>query len=280
MSLRPFILTDNPATPLVVSSPHSGRIYPADFAFSCPQTMLRLEEDAYVDEFATEAAACGASVLVAEFPRSLIDLNRAESDLDPRAFDGPLPVAAQPEPATLQGFGLIRRVCRSGAPIYRAPLPAGEALRRLETYYRPYHVCLAGLVAARLQRHGACLLIDLHSMPDFVDQGVPRADFVLGNLDGASCGAAATDEAAGFLRARGYSVALNAPYKGREIVRRYGLGGQGAQALQVEMNRRLYLDETKVEKTPAFVRVRDDMRAFFAHMAQGAASGEERLAAE
>lgn len=286
MTLRPFILTESASTPLVVSSPHSGRIYPADIDFACPLATVRQEEDAYVDDFALRAAAHGAAVVTAEFPRIVIDLNRAETDLDPRAFDGVLPVAADPEPAAVQGFGLVRRVCRNGVPLYRKPLPAAEVARRLDRFYRPYHACLRDLVSARLHNFGQCLLIDLHSMPDFVDNGVPRPDFVLGTLDGASCGRRVTETAAACLRASGYSVAIDAPYKGREILRRYGRGGLGAQALQVEINRRLYLDETRCEKTPGFAGLAVGLDQFFAALSALAASpqastrDDERLAAE
>jgi len=283
MSLRPYTLTE-PAgrlSPLVVDSPHSGRIYPADFDFSCPLPLLRQAEDSFVDEVISGAADAGAAVLVAEFPRTMIDLNRAEDDLDPAMLDGQWPTPLSPTPMTLQGFGLVRRVCRNGIVLYHAPLTVAEVQRRIETYYRPYHNCLRGLIAARLSALGACFLINAHSMPDRVENGVTRPDFILGDRDGASCKREFTRRAQRILQDMGYRVTLNEPYKGREIVSRYGLAGQGAQALQIEINRRLYLNETTLEKSKDFDRLRADMTEFF-HILSASlvADGDDRLAAE
>jgi N-formylglutamate amidohydrolase len=272
-------------SPLLVDSPHSGRIYPADFEYTCPLPLLRQAEDAYVDEVIAGAVDAGATVVLAEFPRSMIDVNRAESDLDPAALDGAWSEPLSPDAMTLAGFGLVRRLCRNGIALYKAPLTVGEVQRRIEIYYRPYHECLRAQIAARRARFGVCYLINAHSMPEHVENGVARPDFILGDRGGTSCDPAFTRRAQKILQDMGYRVTLNEPYKGREIVQRYGLQGPsgigGAQALQLEINRKLYLDEIKIEKHQGFARLRADMTAFFSAVAAGVRSeAAERLAAE
>jgi N-formylglutamate deformylase len=282
MALLPYIMTEPAnASPLVVDSPHSGRIYPADFEFSCPLPLLRQAEDAFVDEVIAGAVEAGATLVTAEFPRSLIDVNRAESDIDPASLDGVWPEPLAPDPMTLAGFGLVRRLCRNGVSLYRAPLTVAEVQRRIETYYRPYHDCLRGLIEARRATFGVCYLINAHSMPDRVENGMSRPDFILGDRDGSSCDPVFTRRAQRILQDLGYRVTLNAPYKGREIVQRYGQQGQGAQALQIEINRRLYMDERTIEKNSGFDHLRHDVAEFFAILvASLRADAGERLAAE
>ena len=282
MALLPYTLIE-PATPtpLVVDSPHSGRIYPVDFAYACPLPLLRQAEDAYVDEIIARAPEAGAAFIAAEFPRSMIDANRAETDIDPQSLDGVWPTPLTPDEMTLSGFGLVRRLCRNGIPLYRAPLTAAEVQRRIDLYYRPYHACLQAQIAKRLSQFGACYLLNIHSMPDRIENGAPRPDFILGDRDGASCAPAFTASVQKILQHMGYTVTRNDPYKGREIVRRYGLEGQGAQALQIEINRKLYLDETAIEKNETFPRLRHNMTQFFhALAALIRAEAQDSLAAE
>lgn len=282
MSMLPFTLIEPVGTmsPLVVDSPHSGRIYPVDFAYACPFPLLRQAEDAFIDEAITGATEAGATVVMAEFPRSMIDANRAETDIDPAALDGVWPEPLTPDAMTLSGFGLVRRLCRNGVTLYRAPLTVAEVRRRLDIYYRPYHNCLRTLVDVRLKKFGACTFIDTHSMPDRVFNGEPCADFILGDRDGTSCDPALTRQAQVILEAMGYSVVLNEPYKGREIVRRYGLMGQGANALQVEINRKLYLDEIEIKKHEGMNLLRRNMTRFFHEVAAFVNSDVARFAAE
>ena len=265
MALLPYTL-NHPAvaeTPLLVDSPHSGRIYPVDFAYACPLPLLRQTEDAYVDELVSGATEAGATILQAEFPRSMIDLNRAENDIDPAAIDGVWGEPLCPDAMTRAGFGLVRRLCRAGVPLYRAPLTEAEIRRRLTVYYRPYHACLQKLVATRLDRFGRCFFIDAHSMPGGIEKNGARVDFVLGSLDDTSCDPDFTRRAQRILQDQGYSVALNAPYKGREILQRYGLTGQGAQTFQLEISRALYLNEKTLEKHQGFDKLREDLSKFF-----------------
>ncbi len=236
-----------------------------------------------MDELVSGACEAGATVICAEFPRSMIDVNRAENDIDAGAIDGVWPVPLSPDAATIAGFGLVRRLCRNGLDLYRAPLTVAEIQRRLDIYYRPYHACVRSHVMARLAQFGSCLLINAHSMPDRGVNGVARPDFILGDRDGTSCAPEITDRAKKILQSMGYRVVLNNPYKGREIVERYGMCGMGggAQALQMEMNRKLYMDETNLEKNSGFAGLQKDLTAFFQIFASGLqADVAEPLAAE
>ena len=283
MALKPYTVIEPTGTlsPLVVDSPHSGRIYPVDFAYACPLPLLRQAEDAYIDEVVAGAAEAGAAVVLAEFPRSMIDVNRAESDLDPAAIDGDWPEALAPDAMTLSGFGLVRRLCRNGVNLYRQPLSAAEIKRRIDRYYRPYHTCLQEQLTTRQARFGTCYLINAHSMPDRIDNGLPRADFILGDRDGTSCAPEFTQYTQTVRQNMGYHVTLNTPYKGREIVKRYGLTGHGFHALQIEINRKLYIDEITVEKHAGFASLRHNMARLFHALAQFASEeATDRQAAE
>jgi len=258
---------EGPVSPLIVDVPHAGRTYPADFRYTCPYPLLRQTEDAYVDELVSGAVRHGATVLMAQFPRAMIDVNRAIDDLDPAVVEGVWPEPLQPSERTLQGLGLVRRLCRGGVPMYDTPLSPAEIDQRLQQFYNPYHSNLARILQQTQQRFGEVWLIDCHSMPS---RGVEdrngcmrRADFVLGDRDGQSCDTGFVRIAAGLLRDLGYTVAINDPYKGMEILRRHGQPKKRQYALQVEINRALYLDEEKVERLPAMQHLIHDLNHFF-----------------
>ncbi len=261
-----FRVTDpvGPLAPLLLGVPHAGRVYPGDFKFSCPIDLLRQTEDSFVDELVVDATRHGATVLTALFPRAMVDVNRALSDLDPAIVDGVWPEPLQPSVRTLQGLGLIRRLCKGGVPMYDAPLSLAEIDLRLRQYYHPYHRALAAQMAALLRRFDEVWLIDCHSMPSsgFDGASSQRADFVLGDRDGTTCDPEFTALAAKLLREMGYSVAINDPYKGVEILQRYGQPARRQHALQLEINRALYLDEISCAKTPGFDRLRVDLESF------------------
>jgi N-formylglutamate deformylase len=271
MAFNPFVLIEPSAAtaPLVVDSPHSGRIYPDDFDYECSLLMLQQTEDSYVDELVGSAAQAGATVIAAQFARSYIDVNRAEDDIDPALLAEPWPEPLAPSDRTLLGLGLVRRLCKSGVPVYSAPLPVAEIKTRIVEYYRPYHAALEKTVAERMRQFSECHVVDAHSMPDksAADQLARRPDFVLGDRNGESSDPAFTGRVCTMLREMGYSVALNDPYRGMEIVRRYGKPGNGQHALQLEINRRLYMNERTLEKTPGFTRLQKDMSVFFQTLA-------------
>jgi len=255
--------------PLVFSSPHSGRSYPPDFvaASRLDPLTLRRSEDSFVDEIFAAAPSLGAPLLKALFPRAFVDPNREPYELDPSMFDGALPDFANTgSPRVAAGLGTIARVVCNGAEIYDRKLSAGEALARIDTFYRPYHGALGSLLDATADRFGLALLIDCHSMPSVggpmdKDPGLRRVDFVLGDCHGASCAPALTDAVAAFLKDEGYVVTRNAPYAGGFTTRHYGRPGDGLHALQIEINRALYMDEASYERKPYFAALAGHMRA-------------------
>jgi len=283
MISSPFtVIQSSTPTPLIVDSPHSGRVYPEDFRYVCPLPLLQQTEDSYVDELVSSAAQSGATVIAAKFARSYIDVNRAEDDIDPDVLGEPWPTPLAPSDRTLLGLGLVRRLCKTGVPVYDAPLPVAEVKNRIVNYYRPYHDALQNAVAGRMRQFGECYLIDCHSMPGQSKENslAPRTDFVLGDRDGESCDPYFTGRNCTLLREMGYSVALNDPYKGVEIVRRYGNPRAGQHALQLEINRRLYLNEQTLEKTAGFARLQSELADFFRALAFDLRRGTERVAAE
>ena len=249
------------ALPLVLDSPHSGALYPEEFAYCCPLPVLRRAEDAYVDELYETAPSYGATLIGAVFPRSYIDVNRAADDLDPTLLEGALPPMLMPRPATR--VGLVRRHAQPGVPIYDRKLSAGDILARIERYHRPYHLVLDESCERLHREFGAVWHINCHSMPS---SGSGRSghkgehgDFVLGDRDGTTCAAEFTDFVAGFLRGLGYEVRVNDGYKGVELVRRQGRPADNRHSLQIEVDRSLYMDQKTLEKLPGFDRLKADL---------------------
>ncbi|MCC6918913.1 MAG: N-formylglutamate amidohydrolase [Alphaproteobacteria bacterium] len=246
-------------TPYVFASPHSGRAYSADFlsATQLDPLTLRRSEDCYVDELFAGAPARGAPLLLAHFPRAYCDVNRDPAELDPAIIREPIPQSLHTRsPRVSAGLGVIARIVRDGAEIYSAPMPLAEAGRRLESLHAPYHATLRTLVDRTTALFGCCALIDCHSMPSQAAASVPglrgrMVDIVLGDRFGASCHPALTDHAERCLAALGFSVARNNPYAGGYTAESYGAPGVGVHALQIEINRALYLDEDRLEKRPA-----------------------------
>ncbi len=260
-----------PATqtvPLVFASPHSGAAYPDDFVLDSPldDVTIRRSEDAFVDEIFGDAPAMGAPLLRALFPRAYVDPNREPFELDPEMFEDALPEyvnAASPRVAA--GLGTVARVVCTGAEIYRRKLRFAEALERVERCYRPYHETLAALIGETRDRFGSCVLIDCHSMPSIggpmdQDPGRRRVDFVLGDCFGTACDPAIADAVEQRLRGQGYVVTRNAPYAGGYTTRHYGRPDAGVHALQIEINRALYMDETRIERRPYLATLRAQMR--------------------
>ena len=255
--------------PLVLDSPHSGEHYPDDFDHAPPRDVVRQAEDTHVARLYRSAPALGATLIEAMFPRAYIDANRSLDDIDPAmlADAWPLPLAASRK--TGQGIGLLWRIARGGAPMYARKLTAAEVQRRIESWYRPYHGALAAELDALHRSFGAVWHINCHSMPavgdaNADDAGRPRKDFVLGDRDGTTCEPAFTALVAETLAAMGYSVAINDPYKGVEIVRRYGRPAEGRHSLQIELNRRLYMDETTLVPNSSYPSLEADLERLVA----------------
>lgn len=254
---------DAQAIPLVAASPHSGRDYPDQFVAEArldPLT-LRRSEDGFVDELFAAAPRRGAPLLCALFPRAFVDVNREPYELDPAMFEDALPAYVNTRsPRVTAGLGTIPRLVANGHEIYPGKLTFGEAERRIETLYRPYHAALQRLVRATLERFGLCILVDCHSMPSVGgptdrDRGHRRVDFVLGDAHGTACAPALTDLAEAELEGRGYVVARNNPYSGGFTTRHYGRPRRRVHALQIEINRALYMDEERIGRNGNFAEL-------------------------
>jgi N-formylglutamate amidohydrolase len=249
--------------PVVLDSPHSGGIYPPEFQHSCPIEALRPTEDSHVDRLFEAAPGHGAALLAGLFPRAFIDPNRAEDDIDVQMFDRPWPGQAHPSDKARVGMGLIRRVCRPGMPMYDRKLRPDEVRARIERYYRPYHAALADLIERRYATFGAVWYMNCHSMPSTGAFGAgamwDRADFVLGDRDGTACEPGYLRLVERVLTGFGYSVRINDPYKGVELVRRWGKPRQGLHALQIEVNRRLYMNEITLVPNGRFETLQSEM---------------------
>lgn len=238
-----------PSSPLVFDSPHSGRLYPEDFHYACDFAELRKAEDTRVDElFEPAAQASGGVLLKALFPRSYIDVNRGEDDLDPELIaDIPMGTILPGDGRSVAGHGLIRRLLRpNGGLVYNRPFYMDEVRKRITDYYRPYHTALAGLLESTQTQFGKVFHISIHSMPSSVAAKGPFSlpmDFALADLDGTSCDLVFRRRVQDGLRDLGYRVSVNTPYRGHEILRRYGNPAAGIHSLQIEINKALYLDE-------------------------------------
>ncbi|HEY1722708.1 MAG TPA: N-formylglutamate amidohydrolase [Magnetospirillaceae bacterium] len=260
---------------MVFASPHSGRVYPQDFvAASVLDPMaLRKSEDAFVDQLFASAAALGAPLLKALFPRALLDPNREAWEMDPAMFDGPLPdYVNSTSPRVAAGLGTIAKVVASGVEIYRQKLPFAEARRRVERLYEPYHAALANLVIRTRDKFGYCILVDCHSMPSMggpadTDGGTPRVDFVLGDCFGNSCAPAVTAAVERTLENLGYRTVRNLPYSGGHTTRHYGKPTDGIHAVQIEINRRIYMDESTHKKRSGFARLQTHLGEVVAALA-------------
>ena len=253
--------------PLVLSSPHSGENYPAEFiaASRLDRMALRRSEDSFVDELFAAAPALGAPLIRALFPRAYVDPNREPWELDPAMFEDALPSWVNVNsPRVAAGLGTIAKVVANGEEIYGGKLRFADAKARIERCYRPYHAALAEAVGATHRRFGRCVLIDCHSMPSVGgpqerDAGRDRVDFVLGDCFASTCAPAIVERVERLLRAQGFVVARNAPYAGGYVTQHYGRPSAGVHALQIEINRALYMDETLLSRGPGFARMAETM---------------------
>lgn len=264
--------------PAVFDSPHSGADYPADFRPALPLNELRKAEDMYIDELYAAAPEAGAALLLAHFPRIYMDANRSVIDMDQDLLDAPWPGPIVPSIKTRHGLGLIWRNSPDGNPIYDRALSVAECEARIARCHAPYHAALQRLLEARRAAFGAVYHINCHSMPELSGPnapegpGVPRADIVLGDRDGTTCAPAFTHAVAECLRGEGLNVAINDPYKGVELVRAFSDPTDGRHSLQVEINRRLYMDEATFEKNADFTATRAAIGRLIATVADFARS--------
>jgi N-formylglutamate deformylase len=249
--------------PVGFNSPHSGKTYPGAFLSAARLDLdtLRRSEDTFVDELILGVVGCGIPVLRAHFPRCYVDVNREPYELDPRMFEGRLPSFANTRSMRVAGgLGTVARVVGDAQEIYDRRLPVDDALRRIETLYKPYHRALRRLVTKLHHQFGAAILVDCHSMPSSTGakDDRPRADIVVGDRYGTSCVTVVTDVIESTLRGCGYLVSRNKPYAGGFITEHYGNPGAGFHSIQIEVNRALYMDEHRFERAPSFVRLAAD----------------------
>jgi len=261
---------------VVFASPHSGADYPQSFIDSSrlDPLALRKSEDSFVNELFAAAPDMGAPLLRARFPRAFIDVNREPFELDPQMFSDRLPPYVNTRSLrAAAGLGTIARIVCSGGEIYNCKLHFDEALGRINPFYRPYHAALNQLVERTRRQFGYCLLIDCHSMPSVAgptdsDRGHRRVDMVLGDCYGASCDRRLTDLVRKTLSTRGYMVRRNVPYAGAFTTRNYGAPHLRVHALQIEINRALYMNEDTFEKTLGFTGLVEDMEVLIAGLVQ------------
>ena len=250
--------------PLVLASPHSGSEYPADLlaASRLDPLALRGSEDSFVDELFAAAPSLGAPLLSARFARAYVDVNREAYELDPAMFSDALPGFVNAgSPRVRMGLGTIARIVASGEEIYAQKLRFAEARRRIECLYHPYHRALGRLVEETEEVFGGYLLVDCHSMPSAAGSGCGRdgVDIVLGDCHGASCASLIVEAATSFLVERGFVVAINAPYAGGFTTGFYGRPSAHRHALQIEINRALYMDERSHRRKARFAQLVKDM---------------------
>lgn len=252
--------------PLIFNSPHSGAIYPRDFLMAARSDLatLRRSEDSFVDELIDGLDARGLAVVKVHFPRSYVDVNREPYELDPRMFEGRLPSFANTRSMRVAGgLGTIPRVVGDGQEIYSDRLSVEHALQRIESLYKPYHRALRRLIAKAHRTFGAAILVDCHSMPSAgVSRDEPRRpDIVIGDRYGTSCAPLLADLVEATMSGLGYTVGRNKPYAGGFITEHYGSPGSGLHAIQIELNRAIYMDERRRERTAAFPQVAADLAA-------------------
>lgn len=263
------------ASPLVFNSPHSGTVYPDDLLASTrlDRIALRRSEDSFVDMLFADAPHYGAPLLKALFPRAYLDVNREAFELDPAMFEDALPAHVNTRSLRVAaGFGTIARVVAEGMVIYREKMPFSEAERRVAALYHPYHSALSELLSDSLRQFGCTVLIDCHSMPSLgappVSGGRRSADIILGDRYGTSCASLISQTIEEVLRDQGYQVVRNSPYAGGYITDCYGRPGHGQHAVQIEINRALYMDENQVVPSEGFARVKAHMSGLIAALSQ------------
>jgi N-formylglutamate deformylase len=278
---EPYTIRPPAAPPraLVLDSPHSGAYFPPDFGHAVSEHDLREAEDMYIDELYGDAPSVGATLLAAGFARTYIDPNRHAGDVDLELIDGDWPHEYLPSGKARIGKALVWRTLEDGRPIYRRRLAADAIRDRIERYLMPYQQALARLIEVAHGRHGVSYHLNCHSMRSVAGAmgeggaGSSRADVVLGDRDGTTCSAEFTALVRDTFAAAGYLVRVNDPYKGVELVRAFSDPQRGRHSLQIELNKRLYMDEASRARGPDFGTVRRDLRRLLTVLADYA---EER----
>jgi N-formylglutamate deformylase len=294
--MNPAIASDNPraftlhppeapAAPLVFDSPHSSDHFPADFGAAVAESDLREGEDMFVQALYADAPRFGAALLEAGFARTYIDPNRHAGDIDLGLMEGAWPHEHQPSGKADIGKALIWRTLMDGRPIYARKLSVAEVQHRIQAWLLPYQQALAQLIEQTHARHGVSYHINCHSMSATAgsqgvgEPGQARADIVLGDRDGTTCEPEFTALVRDTLAGLGYDVRINDPYKGVELVRAWSAPAQGRHSLQVELNKRLYMDERTQTRHAGFDTLRCHLNELMAVLADHANQRARRHAA-
>jgi len=262
---------------VIFASPHSGNIYPDSFINSSQLTLaqLRRNEDIFIDKLFAPAIVAGAPLLTARFPRCFVDVNRAADEIPQKWSDAPL----DPSARTHAGIGVIPTHINEAMPIYQTEPSQAQAMARIHKLYDPYHNALRGIIDESLNMFGAALLIDCHSMPGFAPMGSRRPDIVLGDRFGKSCQPETLAMFKALFVQAGYSVAINHPYAGGYVTTHYGQLKTGVEAIQIEINRDLYLNPTALSPNRGYDELAENLKHIIPQIIQ-AASAQNALAAQ
>ncbi|MFP7570944.1 N-formylglutamate amidohydrolase [Marivita sp. S2033] len=270
---------------VVFASPHSGRDYCWSFLrhTDLDELAIRSSEDAFVDRLFDCAPQFGAPFIKAGAPRAFIDLNRSAEELDPALIDGVRRQTHNPRVAS--GLGVVPRVVANGRAIYRGKLPLHEAERRIAQYWHPYHAELRRLITRAHTKFGEAILVDCHSMPHEALDGVAKASsrrpqIVLGDRFGASASQTVIDQIEAAFTDAGLVVARNTPFAGAYITQAYGRPSRGQHAVQIEIDRSIYMDERDVRPNANFHNFRKLLRSVVAEIAATGQADQMPLAAE
>lgn len=274
--------------PFVLNSPHSGRNYTDEFLknVQLSDIAIRKSEDFLIDELFACGIPMGLPMLAANFPRAFLDVNREPYELDPNMFEGQLPDFVNAKSVRVStGLGTIAKIVADREDIYHGKILVSDALERIETIYKPYHACLRRLLAETHIKFGFAVLLDCHSMPSAHNGSIygRRPDFVIGDRFGSACAPELTRCIRENLVAMGYKVALNKPYAGGFITQHYGRPDNGLHAVQIEINRGLYMDESAMQKSENFDKLASDLKQFLnavVSIPEAAMFGSRPLAAE
>ncbi len=286
MAAAPYQLTmpERRQTGVVFASPHSGRDYPTSFLRSSvlDERTIRSSEDAFVDTLLDGVPSLGAPLLAANAPRAYIDLNRAADELDPALIEGVRLAAHNPRIAS--GLGVIPRVVAGGRAIYRGKMSRAEAESRINTFWRPYHDCLGDLLETARDVYGEAILIDMHSMPheamdSIASAGAKRPEIVLGDRFGSAAAPRVMERVEAAFERAGFRTLRNAPFAGAYITQTYGRPARGFHAIQIEIDRALYMNEREVRPNGNFMSFRRVLQSILAEIAE-IGRGEMPLAAE
>lgn len=262
------------SAPLVLDSPHSGSVFPEDFGHDVSERELRDGEDFLIDELFGTAPDHGATLIAATIARTYVDVNRAADDVDAELLAGPWPHPVAASGKSSLGKALVWRTLDDGRPIYARKLGIDEMQRRIDRVLRPYQAAVRDAIHAAHAAFGVAYHVNCHSMKAVAGkmssdgEGSRRADVVLGDRDGTTCEPGFTALVRELFRAAGYSVKVNDPYKGVELVRAFSAPHQGRHSLQIELNRALYMNGSELEKGANFDRLRADLDRVIGELAR------------